>query len=98
MKPILVVFTTFIGCFGVAEDSRLLDLPDFSKVSAPAQGEKKINVEVSCKNADGRSLKQGEAGYEACVTATQSDISKKMNSSESTSTGPSTNFQLKFGK
>lgn len=75
-----------------------LDLPDFSSMNAPAKSRSKTKVEMNCRTPDGRTLKQGESGYEACLGSAQNDLRNRAGASESSPTGPSTEVNFQFGE
>ena len=100
MFNLLLVLFAF-GCItttAIADDSKPLEIPDFSKVNAPVKNDRQVKMEMTCKNSEGRTLKQGEAGYESCVNAAQADLSQRREGPNASGNANSTSFNMQFGK
>lgn len=83
---ISLTFLTF-----AEEGSKPLELPDTSKLNM-IPGKSGAKFEMRCKTEMGHTVKQGEAGYETCMSKAQPNMhdAKGAGASRSGSTGEAT--------
>lgn len=85
-----------------SDESKPLELPDFSTVRTQPQDSKGQGKPIiSCTTRDGHQIKNGEPGYAACIESLQLQQSTKARGQQPESTGSSgesLNINWKFGK
>jgi hypothetical protein len=70
-----------------------LQLPDFKGLDETApQGKSGVKGWTSCKTPEGREIKEGEAGFESCLSSARNNCSK--NSTPGQACGPNMNFTI----
>ncbi len=101
MKSVLVVATLFLSLTATAaetgDETKPLEMPDFSKVQNPPDNKSGIKVKSHCRTSTGRTLTKSEPGYEACMSAAQIELSKKHGTSVGPQTGSATGVNFEVG-
>lgn len=76
-----------------ADGSKPLVPPDFSQISAASNESDKNRIKLSCTTGTGQKIKQGEAGFDSCLTEAQAGAGQQMKNGEEARRS----LELKFG-
>ena len=101
MRTLFLALTIFILLPPVArandgtDDTKPLEIPDFSKAQNPSKQEAKTTVTGIC--TDGRTFNVGDVGYESCLMNAQTNAQRQYAPATDKSkkqTGPSVGFKV----